>query len=102
MLIIIYTALNKVNNSITTKKLLTTLMNKKIIGKKHTPENKIIKSKTYHLNKKELKEFKEEYAYLIKNELIIKQRKRTKKDFDLHISLNPRKMKEINEYIGEN
>ena len=77
------------------KALLTTLLNQKIIGAKHTIENRIIKSKTKYLEKQEKKDFTKEYKQLINNNIIIRIKKRTGKGKDWHISLNAKKVQEI-------
>jgi len=81
------------NNAI--RAFLTTLLNQRIIGGKHTPEEKIIKSKTRWLDKQEKKEFNKEYKQLINEEIVLKVKKRTGKAYDWHISLNPKKVQEI-------
>ena len=81
------------------KALLMTLMNKRIIGGRHTPEKKIIKSKTRWLTKSEKRQFDKQYKELINLNIIIKQMKRTKKDSDYHIALNPAKLREMYELI---
>ena len=81
------------------KSLLTALLNKKKIGKSHTPEHKQIVSKTKWLNKKEKKEFDDEYKELISKEIILRLKKKTKKSSDWHISLNPKKLKELREML---
>lgn len=80
--------------------LFRSLLNWWYIGEKHTPESKIIKSKIKWLCKKERKEFHKECGKEIKqNNTVIRIRKRTKKGSDWHISVNPRKIKEIIERI---
>ena len=81
------------------KAIITSMLNKKIIGKKHTPEDKIILSKRKWITKEENNEFEKEYQDIINNQLILKIKKRTKKGSDWHISLNPRKLKELYEII---
>jgi hypothetical protein len=75
--------------------IINHMLNNRIIGEKHIPEKRIIKSRTKWLNKEERKEFKTEYEALIKNNIIFRTKKRTGKDYDWHISLNPRKLQEI-------
>jgi len=81
--------------------VLVVLLNKRYIGWKHTPEDKLIKSKTKWLEKKEHKDFEKEYKKLINKDLILRLKKRTGKGSDWHISLNPRKLKEIYRKIGD-
>lgn len=77
------------------RSVLVFLLNHRYIGGKHTPEDKLIKSKTKWLPAEERKEFRKEYKRLINERHIIRSKKRTGKGFDWHISLNPRKLKEI-------
>jgi len=79
----------------TLKVILATLLKSKTIGGKHTPEHKLITFKTKYLTKQEKRDFEKEYSFFVKNFLIIRVKKRTKKSYDWHISLNPRKIKEI-------
>ncbi|MFH1073211.1 MAG: hypothetical protein V1743_07325 [Nanoarchaeota archaeon] len=81
------------------KAVLATMLNKHYIGGKHIPEDKIVKSKTQWLQKHELDEFETEYKQAVNSELFIRLKKRTGKGSDWHISLNPRKLKEIYEMI---
>lgn len=83
------------------KAILSTMLNKRIIGGKHTPEDKMIKSKATWVQKEELKDFEEEYRWAINEELILRMKKRTGKGSDWHISLNPRRLKEIYDLIGD-
>ncbi len=77
--------------------LIFTLMNKRIIGAKHTNEKNIILSKTKWASREEIKIFKNEYKKLIDERFVIRIKKRTGKGSDWHISLNPHKIGEINE-----
>lgn len=81
------------------KSIITSMLNKKVIGGKHTPEGKLITSKTRWLKKEEYNEFNKEYRDAINSQLILKIKKRTGKGSDWHISLNPRKLKELYEMI---
>lgn len=75
------------------------LLNKKYIGGRHTPEDKLIKSKTKWFDKKENKEFEKEYKQIINEGIILRLRKRTGKGYDWHVCLNPKKLKELNEML---
>ena len=75
------------------------MLSKRIIGGSHTPEGKLIASKTKWLNKKEIKQFEKEYKQIINNKIIIRLKKRTKKSSDWHISLNSKKLKELSELL---
>jgi hypothetical protein len=81
------------NNAL--RAILISLLSKKIIGGCHTPETKFIASKTKWLDKKEIREFEKEYKDIINNQIILRLKKRTKKSSDWHISLNPKRLKEI-------
>ena len=85
------------NNAL--RAILISMFNKRIIGGSHTPENKLIVSKTKWLNKKEINQFEKEYKQIINNKIIIRLKKRTKKSSDWHISLNPKKLKELSELL---
>ena len=75
------------------------LLNKKYIGGKHTPEDKLIKSKTKWINPKDLIGFDKEYKKMINEGFILRTKKKTGKGSDWHICLNPRKLKELYEII---
>lgn len=80
------------------KVIIMFLINKHYIGGKHFPEHKLIVSKTKYLRPNELKQFKLEYKHF-RNEFLICLKKRTGKNDSIHISLNPRKLKNIFELI---
>ncbi len=79
--------------------MISLMLNKRIIGRKHTPEEKMIRSKTKWLQREEYNEFQKEYRDAINNQLILKIKKRTGKGSDWHISLNPKRLKELYEMI---
>lgn len=81
------------NNAL--KAVLLFLINKRYIGGKHTSEDKLIKSKTRWVDAKERKGFDKEYKNLVNVGFILRLRKRTGKGSDWHISLNPRRLKEL-------
>jgi len=83
------------------KAILLFLLNKRYIGNKHFPESKLIVSRTKYLSTEEQKEFEKEYKELINGLFLLKLKKRTGKGADWHISLNPRRLKEIYEMIEE-
>ena len=85
------------NNAL--KALLYFLLNKHIIGAKHFPEKKLIRSKTKYLKPPEQKEFEKEYKELLKQEFIQRFKKRTGKGSEWHISLNPRTLKEVYKHL---
>jgi hypothetical protein len=82
-----------------TKEMLWHLHAKKIIGRKHVPENKILKYTIKWLSKKEKKEFEKGYRQLLSEKILLRTKKRTGKGTDWHISLNPKKMQEIEEIL---
>jgi hypothetical protein len=61
---------------------------------KHTPEKQLIMSFAKHVPKTERKMFLKEYSSFRNNYCIV-LKKRTGKGSEWHISLNPRKLKEI-------
>lgn len=75
--------------------LLLTLLNRRYIGGKHTPEEKSIRSKIKWLGSHEQKEFEKEYKQLVNEGIILRSKKMTGKGSDWHISLNPRTLKEL-------
>lgn len=77
------------------------LLNKRYIGGKHTPEDKVVKSKTKWADKKDLIGFDKEYKKAINEQFILKIKKRTGKGSGWHISLNPRKLKELYKLVEE-
>ena len=81
------------------KDIIITMLSKKYIGGKHTPEEKLLNSKTKWLQKEDYRNFEKEYNVLINNQSILRTKKRTGKGSDWHIALNPRKLKELYEMI---
>lgn len=79
--------------------LLTTMLNKRYIGAKHTPEKKILAAKTRYLDSNSKKEFQKEYKELVNLGIIIRERKRTGKANDWHISLQARKLPFVYELL---
>jgi len=82
------------------KAIILFLLNKHIIGNKHFPEHRVIVSKTKYLHLTELKQFKKEYKKF-REEFLICLKKRTGKNDSIHISLNPKKLKECFEMIND-
>lgn len=74
------------------QKLLKWMFRKRIIGHKHFPENLLVKSKIYHLNKQLQKNFYAEYEELIRKEVFWRLKKKTGRGSEWHISLNPEKI----------
>lgn len=81
------------------KAILTFLLNKRYIGAKHFPQEKLFVSRTKYLPRDEQRECERELHNLIQGEYIIQAKKRTGKGTEWHISLNPRKIQEIYEMI---
>lgn len=79
--------------------ILVFLLNKRYIGGKHFPEKKLIVSRTKYLEAKERKDFEKEYKQFINERFILRSKKRTGKGSDWHISLNPRKLKDLYELL---
>jgi len=81
------------------KAIITFMLSKKYIGGRHTLEEKLVNSKTKWMQKGDYRNFEKEYRELINNQSILRKKKRTGKGSDWHISLNPRRLKELNEMI---
>jgi hypothetical protein len=81
------------------KAVFTAMLSKRIIGGKHIPEETMVNSKTKWLQKEELKQFETEYRDALNAQLLLRIKKRTGKGSDWHISLNPRKLKDVYELI---
>ncbi|MBW2965717.1 hypothetical protein KY342_01285 [Candidatus Woesearchaeota archaeon] len=70
------------------------MLNKKKIGGSHIPEDKTLKRIRW-IEDKERKAFEKEYKDLINNGYIFRQKKKTGKGSDWHISLNPKRLKDL-------
>lgn len=81
------------------RSVLLFLLNKRYIGGKHIPEDKVLKSKTKWADPKYLPDFNKEYKELTNKNFILKLKKKTGKGSDWHISLNPRRLKDLYELI---
>jgi hypothetical protein len=75
--------------------ILLHLLNRKYIGGKHAPEQELVKSRTKWVDEKQKKEFHREYKEIINQGFVLRSMKRTGKGSEWHISLNPRKLKEL-------
>jgi len=84
------------------KNVLQYLLHHHVIGGKHIPERFIIKIKTIPLNKFQRREFFRDYKSLINQEVIFRQKKRTGKGYEEHISINPSYVEDIESWIGVN
>ncbi len=80
--------------------MLKFLLGSKYFGGKHFPESKLITSRTKWLNKKEKREFDKAYKRLVNDLIILREKKRTGKGSDWHVSLNSRKVEEINKLVN--
>lgn len=76
------------------KEVLRRLIQRRCWGAKHLPEHRTIQ---WVKTRKDRKEFVKDYKKLIRDELILRQ----KKTQEWHISLNPRKKKEIHECMQQ-
>lgn len=81
--------------------ILRELIRKRKIGGAHTPLENIVNNLPDELlhNKQGQKIIEKSVKELVNLEFVIVLHKRTGKGSDLHISMNPRKIKEINEFI---
>jgi hypothetical protein len=77
------------------KALLAHMINRGYIGARHLPESRIIISKIKWLSKADKKEFFSQYKEMLNDHYIMRLKKRTGKGSDWHISLNPRRIKEV-------
>ncbi len=82
-----------------TKAILTFLLNKRYIGGKHFPEEKLFVSRTKYLPKSDQKICEKELDALICTRYIIRLKKRTGKGTEWHISLHSSRIQEIYEMI---
>ena len=76
--------------------MLTKMLNKYIIGGKHTPERLVIK-KIKHFPKEEYKTAIQDWAECIKDGLVLIKQKPNER----HVSLNPHRIGEIEKLTGE-
>lgn len=75
------------------------LLNHKYIGRRHTPEDRLIKSKTKWIESTGETGFKKDYKKMINQGIILRKKKKTGKGTDWHVSLNPRKLKELGKIL---
>ena len=82
--------------------ILRTLVKKRKFGGAHTPLDKITNSLPDELlhAKKRQRAIDEAVKELVNLSWVIVMKKRTGKGSDLHISINPRKIREISEYLS--
>lgn len=76
------------------KSILRRLLNKRRIGGKHTEEKNVLRW-LKNLPPKRQKQAKEDYEQCVKEGLILRMKKTNQK----HVSLNPKKLKEIYELV---
>jgi len=82
------------------KTIIVVLLNKRKIGGVHIPEKKVLKRLGW-IEDNERKEFEKDYKNLINQGCIFRQKKKTGKGSDWHISLNPKRLKELYELLEE-
>jgi hypothetical protein len=87
----------KINTSL--RALLISLISKRDIGQKHTPEKALIKHKKKWVSKQEKKEFFKEYTDMAREGFLIRTKKRTGKSSDWHVSINPKKVNELKDLL---
>jgi hypothetical protein len=80
------------------KRLLEVMIGRHYIGGKHFPEKRLLRMASYHIDDK--RQFESQYRRLLNDWIIIRAMKRTGKQYDCHISINPRRIKEVKEIIG--
>jgi hypothetical protein len=83
------------------KDALRYLLKQNIIGGKHIPERFILKRYISLLRPFERREFFKEYKSLINQNYIFRQKKRTGKGYEEHISLNAQFIEEISLWLSE-
>ena len=71
------------------KDLLITMINRRFIGGKHFPEDKLLHNKIKWIENDDRHQFEVEYNQLVNQGIIIRQKKRTGKGSSWHIWLNP-------------
>ncbi|MBN2142130.1 hypothetical protein JW711_02250 [Candidatus Woesearchaeota archaeon] len=81
------------------KTLLTRMHRHCMIGGKHTPEKSFIMRLLKRLPRDEQKEFFREYRQLFDDDILIREKKRTGKGYDWHISINPRRAHDVKELL---
>lgn len=81
------------------KSVVRTLLTRKCIGGVHTPEAQLFrKFKNIH-DKIIRKKIDEDWKQLENSGCIIRMKKRTKKGTDYHVSLNPKRVFEMKEWL---
>ena len=80
------------------KIILEFLVKKHCIGGVHTPLDRV-KSCVQQHSKQDKKEFEKALHELVTDEWIVVMNKRTGKGSDLHISINPRKIEEVDDFL---
>lgn len=81
--------------------ILEFLLKKGCIGGAHTPLDRVKSCIELH-SKQDKKEFEQALDELVKDSWVIPASKRTGKGSGIHLSLNPRALSEISEYLGTN
>jgi len=83
------------------KDLILFMFRHRIIGAKHFPEEKLIKSRIKYLDKNSQKQFYDEYYALVDSNYFIRLKKRTGKGSEEHISMNPEMIEDIYELLED-
>ena len=83
------------------KDVLRYLLRQKVIGGKHIPERCVINKKIMRLRLPERREFFKEYKSLINQGYIFRQKKRTGKGDEEHVSLNPEVINDMKAELSE-
>jgi len=78
--------------------ILEFLLKKGCIGGAHTPLGRLTSCIELH-SKQDKKEFEQALDELVKNAWVISASKRTGKGSDIHLSINPRALNEISEFL---
>ena len=78
--------------------ILEFLLKKNCVGGVHTPLGRVKSCIELH-SKQDKKEFEQALDELVKDSWIISASKRTGKGSDIHLSLNPRALNEISEFL---
>ncbi|MBS3147423.1 hypothetical protein J4219_00900 [Candidatus Woesearchaeota archaeon] len=78
--------------------ILEFLLKKNCIGGAHTPLDRVKSCIELH-SKQDKKEFEQALDELVKENWVISASKRTGKGTDTHLSLNPRTLNQISEYL---
>ncbi len=76
--------------------LIRAMLNKHLIGGKHTEEKNILK-RVQHLPRREVKDIVRAWEMVVHAGIVL----RKKSTGEIHVSLNPRKLEEIQDIVGD-